>query len=220
MIQFQGTTFEGGNENLRFDKHPNECPHCHRSITPRIFQGFRFNSQLGIIYQCPDSNCREIFIAYYNQRHNGGNMFFEFTHTSIGKVKGKKFSDNILGISSAFVDIYNQSVKAEELGLAHICGIGYRKALEFLIKDYLITLKPDKEDEIKKKFLGKCIKDFVENPNLKNMAERAAWLGNDETHYSRKWDDKDINDLKILIDVSVHWIEMELLTKKYKEEMK
>jgi hypothetical protein len=51
------------------------------------------------------------------------------------------------------------------------------------------------------------------------MAERATWLGNDETHYVRKWEDKDINDLKILIKVTLHWIEMELLTEQYKTEM-
>lgn len=28
--------------------------------------------------------------------------------------------------------------------------------------------------------------------------ERAAWLGNDETHYVRKWPEKDVKDLKSL----------------------
>ena len=31
-------------------------------------------------------------------------------------------------------------------------------------------------------------------------------LGNDETHYSRKWVDMDINDLKILIRLTVTWM--------------
>jgi hypothetical protein len=105
------------------------------------------------------------------------------------------------------------------MGLTEICGIGYRKALEFLIKDYLISNLPDEEEHIKKKLLGKCINDYVENPNIKEMAKRAVWLGNDETHYIRRWENKDINDLKILIDITVHWIEMEVLTNKYKDDM-
>ena len=36
-----------------------------------------------------------------------------------------------------FLTIYNQSLSAEDNNLDQIAGIGYRKALEFLIKDYL-----------------------------------------------------------------------------------
>lgn len=39
-----------------------------------------------------------------------------------------------------------------------------------------------------------------------------AWLGNDETHYVRKWEDKDLKDLKKLISLTIHWIEMDALT--------
>jgi hypothetical protein len=47
---------------------------------------------------------------------------------------------------------------------------------------------------------------------LKTTASRATWLGNDETHYVRKWEDKDLNDLKKLIDLTVHWVSAEILT--------
>jgi hypothetical protein len=51
------------------------------------------------------------------------------------------------------------------------------------------------------------------------MAKRAAWLGNDETHYVRKWEDHDLEDLKSLIKVTGNWIEMEAITKKYIGDM-
>jgi hypothetical protein len=44
------------------------------------------------------------------------------------------------------------------------------------------------------------------------MAQRAVWLGNDETHYERRWEDKDIDDLKRLITLTVNWIHNDLLT--------
>ncbi len=47
---------------------------------------------------------------------------------------------------------------------------------------------------------------------LREIAKRAAWLGNDETHYVRKWEGKDLEDLKRLISLTIHWIEMEKLT--------
>jgi hypothetical protein len=44
-------------------------------------------------------------------------------------------------------------------------------------------------------------------------------LGNDETHYVRKWADKDLNDLKNLISLTRHWIEMDQLTKDFVKDM-
>jgi len=67
--------------------------------------------------------------------------------------------------------------------------------------------------------LAKVIGDYVSDNNIKSVAKRAVWLGNDETHYIRKWEGKDLNDLKKLIDLTVHWIEMEVLTASFEEEM-
>ena len=113
----------------------------------------------------------------------------------------------------------SQSEAAEAYQLGQIAGAGYRKALEFLIKDYAIKKNPEKEDEIKKSFLGNCINNFVPDENVKECARRAVWLGNDETHYIRKWEEKDINDLKILIRLTQAWILNSLLTEGYLAEM-
>ena len=131
----------------------------------------------------------------------------------------------IIEISPMFITIYSQSVMAEKFGLNEIVGMGYRKSLEFLIKDYLIHKDPSKTDEIKGtddkngKPLGQCINE-IKNPQLKAMAKRANWLGNDETHYYRKWKDKDLDDLKKLIELTLHWLHMEFLTEDYETEMK
>ena len=74
-------------------------------------------------------------------------------------------------------------------------------------------------EEIKKLQLGPCIDDFVANDKVKQVAKRAAWIGNDETHYVRKWADKDLEYLKALIQLTVNWIEMEETTKKILAEM-
>lgn len=96
--------------------------------------------------------------------------------------------------------------------------MGYRKALEFLIKDYLTLLTPSDEDGIKKTALGNCI-NKIDNTSIKQLARRATWLGNDETHYIRKWEDKDITDLKNLIDLTCSYIIMEAKSKKFLAEM-
>jgi hypothetical protein len=40
-------------------------------------------------------------------------------------------------------------------------------------------------------------------------------LGNDELHYVRKWENKDINDLKKLIDATLHYISLEKLKESF-----
>ena len=92
--------------------------------------------------------------------------------------------------------------------------MGYRKALEFLIKDYAISLNPNNSEEIKRKMLGQCINDYMENDKLKALARASSWLGNDETHYVRQNIDYSLKDLKNFISATVDFIYMELTIKE------
>jgi hypothetical protein len=74
-------------------------------------------------------------------------------------------------------------------------------------------------ETIKRKLLGPCIREHVDDPRIQKCAERAAWLGNDETHYVRKWEDKDVTDLKRLIALTVNWIDSSLQTEEYEKGM-
>jgi hypothetical protein len=182
---------------------PNECPFCHKSITPIILDSFSKNEcYLEVFMRCPNLQCEATFIAYYRSG-SCNNYFSYFDGTSIGKPREKAFSKVIETVSSEFINIYNEAFFSDK-----ICGVGYRKALEFLIKDYAIINHPAEKEIIERKLLGACINEYVSDHRIKVVAKRAAWLGNDETHYFRKWEQKNLNDLKKLIDLSVHWIEM------------
>lgn len=67
--------------------------------------------------------------------------------------------------------------------------------------------------------LAKCIDDYVDDAMVKAVAKRAVWLGNDETHYVRKWEEKDVHDLKGLIRLTTLWIEKERETERLLSEM-
>lgn len=67
-------------------------------------------------------------------------------------------------------------------------------------------------------WLGECIKQ-IDDPRVRTCSERAQWLRHDETHYQRKWEDKDISHLKELIHLVTNWIESVEITKKYEAEM-
>ena len=120
------------------------------------------------------------------------------------------FSDKINSLSPNFVEIYHQSEKAENMGLTEICGLGYRKALEFLVKDYAITFNPGDSDTIKRKLLSPCINDHIDNKRIKSLATASAWIGNDETHYIRKHEDYNLGHLKAFISAIVSYIDSEL----------
>ena len=77
----------------------------------------------------------------------------------------------------------------------------------------------DEEESIKKELLMQVITKYIDDSKIKDVAKRAVWLGNDETHYIRKWEDKDLSFLTKLIDLTIHWIEAEELTKTMIEEM-
>ena len=203
------------------------CPICNRNVHPSLIKGIMVNSgshgYVQIVFQCAGLTCQNLFIATYTPDINPANNQFlnRFSLRKIAPKTAKKeqFSESVTGLSPNFVEIYNQSLAAEAAELNQLNGIGLRKALEFLIKDYSVYKNPEKEKEIKETALGQCIKNYIDDSNVKACAQRAVWLGNDETHYVRKWEDKDINDLKTLIRLTVNWIENILLTEKYLRDM-
>jgi len=64
-----------------------------------------------------------------------------------------------------------------------------------------------------------CISRFIDDNRVKTVATRAAWLGNDEAHYVRKWVGRDVSDLRMLIRLLCNWFESTLLTSRYEDEM-
>ncbi|ENA1795681.1 DUF4145 domain-containing protein [Flavobacterium psychrophilum] len=211
MVQIQSNT---GKINL--DGHPNECTFCHKTIVPHSIYGVLNGEIMEVMLTCPNVSCGKSFIGYYDY---GGSVYYFNGETTIGTLIEKEFSETITTISPNFATIYNQAFSAEQYDLTEICGVGYRKALEFLIKDYLIINNPDDIEKIQKKLLGACISEYIDNIRLKSVAKRAVWLGNDETHYVRKWETKDLQDLKKLIELTLHWIEMESLSDSLESEM-
>jgi len=135
------------------------------------------------------------------------------------KAENKHIDDYISKISLQFVEIYQESSEAERLNLLYVCGAGYRKALEVLVKDYAISIKPDDKDDIENKLtLVTCIEKYLSTPKLKEIARRASWLGNDEVHYKKKWGEE-VTKLRGAINLVVHFILQEKEANNLLEEM-
>ena len=197
-----------------------KCPFCGVINIPEylFLKNVERSDFFNVFTQCTNPTCRNMFITQFSTVGVRKPVFTKILPTALPEKR--TFSNIISELSPIFCEIYNQAYIAEQTNLMQICGTGYRKSLEFLIKDYLIsTLPEDQHEAIKNKFLNNCIRDNISNINIKTVASRAVWLGNDETHYTRKWEDKDINDLKSIIELTLHWIESEIRTQKLLEDM-
>lgn len=180
---------------------PAVCPQCGASIDPVFLSAYIVNKFMYVFYLC--LGCCQPFISEYVVSDDGPTHQCILARSYPDIPRPVEFPDEIQQLSPKFVKIYNQASFAESYGLDEVAGIGYRKALEFLVKDYAIHSFPDSSEEIRNQFLGKVIKNYISEPKIKILAERSAWLGNDETHYIRVFDGYDINTLRKFIDAIV-----------------
>lgn len=196
-----------------------ECPRCHNGASQEIIPVIYHRKKAWyatVLNFC--TRCQWCFITTYQiaLEDEYSNIFVPVKQLSSEPIVPDTitFSPQITQVSPKFIEIYNQAHQAEIYSLNDITGMGYRKALEFLIKDYAIHFNQTKEDSIKNQSLAQCINTYIDNPKIKDLAEKSTWLGNDETHYVRKHPNYDINDLKRFIDTCVNYIDMELNLKE------
>ncbi len=194
---------------------PNVCPCCGHAIDCHIVSSYYFvvnesSAIVSITFFC--QKCEKFFYG------DGVSLNFAL-HTESTHIcrlfpiseNISSFSDEIQKLSPEFVSIYNQAQIAESHGLDKICGMAYRKSIEFLIKDFAIHNNPDKKSQIEAMPLASCIGQFIPEASISTLAQKAAWIGNDETHYVRKHQSRDTADLKKFITAAVYFINMTLV---------
>ena len=213
-------------------KLPDYCSICHHSIEPtKIAENIIYDSHgtirsFEIVIKCPREACSRLLIARYRRpldrphySRSGSIPDFILQTLEPSEFEAPDLPQEVVNISEQFKIIYSEAAKAEHYKLSRIAGGGYRQALEYLVKDYCIYKNSENPEEVKEMFLGECINKFIDDPNIKECARLATWLGNDETHYTKKWVDTDIEDLKVLIDLTMSWIKNNILTEKYRNKM-
>lgn len=206
---------------------PNICPHCHVTNNPsqRFTQATKDSDNTDCnlsIWLCANAKCNKLFAVLY-KIEDGKPKLMRFLN---GFPKGPDWPKPIAELKSGngdeankskFIKTYLQSLEAESYGLDELSGMGYRKAIEYLVKDWAIQNNPEEIEKIETSWLGAVIKGYYEG-DLKEILERATWLGNDQAHYNRLFKEFDIDVLKELIDLimveldrqykKAHYIEM------------
>ena len=200
---------------------PTSCPWCKTG-----FNGLAVSAScesypdalVGVIHLCPV--CSKMFFATYRRtnfidsKNMRSEMYFFQDVLPSNPFQSIEFSKRIQEVSPQFSIIYNQAAQAENERLLEICGLGYRKSIEFLVKDYAARNNPNDIATIQAMPLSQCISKYISSKNVQTVASRVVWLGNDHAHYIVKHTDKDLDDLKALVSLTVKWIDMELETEE------
>jgi hypothetical protein len=208
---------------------PNVCPHCHVRVNPHFQKHFICvddddEYELISIWICSNAECNRVFIG----QHSLTNNTFKLIRFLNGLPKGPEWPKPVADLNikiegaegkqeevqSKFIKTYLQSLEAESHGLDEIAGMGYRKSIEYLVKDWAIKNKPKEKDKIQNLWLGDVIINYYSG-DLKDILERATWLGNDQAHYLKLFDEYNISHLKELIDLIMVELDREYKKKHY-----
>ena len=192
-----------------------KCKHCKSRIVPKILHAYDLKGcSCSIMAYC--HKCAKVTFLKTDD-YTSQKAKWEYVETTDRAFF--VFPKEIVSISQKFCVAFEEANHAYLLKLNVVCGVGFRKALEYLIKDYCIYLHPELKQNVLKDELGKCIAEYIDNAQIKEVAERAVWLGNDESHYERKWSDKNVLDLIKIIDLLTDTIIHDERRKKLLEEM-
>lgn len=153
------------------------CPICKKPTNPDLVNSSYFpltedETHLVLTFRC--LGCKhfwtEEFIA---TRHliNSYTERYEIEHIKVipNLPSDIPISDDVEMVSPIGKQIYVQALKAEHEQLDHIAGIGYRKALEFFVKDFSIVTNPDDEGKIIKMSLKQVIEKYIKDEDLKTF---------------------------------------------------
>jgi hypothetical protein len=207
---------------------PNICPHCHVANEPsNLFRHFdSYQNKLFSVWRCNYKQCNKIFVVTH--KSNGTSYIIE--RNLNGLPKGPIWPEPILNLKdgrtigtgneteSKFIKTYLQSLESEANGHDEIAGMGFRKAIEYLVKDWAIQTYPNEKEVILGKWLSGVIHDYFSG-DLKEILERATWLGNDQTHYNKLFEEYNISHLKELISLIMVELDREFKKKHYIENI-
>lgn len=212
---------DDSNVEISYSDIPNICPNCGMTISPITVSATSKDNNvrlaiIAVLLKCPNKECELFFMKNYQQLDKG-------TRTKL--IDDMKFPDvitdipeDIKNIFPNFYSIYQQTIKAHNVGLHDVAGMGLRKSLEFLIKDFVKMLNKNNTEIINKidnptTTLNYVIKTYLSDfTDIQSLATNSAWFGNDSTHYSKRFPEKDFDDNIQLLQYIVFLIQTKLAT--------
>ena len=188
---------------------PSTCPYCGINNDPIVTNTHSdaidktVTKAIFMVFEC--TSCEKRFFATYTLKDHVSEFCYTFP------MPATEFqSDEISKLSPRFVETYNQCLRAENINDLNISAIGMRSALEILVKDYAINELNEPKENVVSKSLCQAISDYLKEDDLIKPADVVRILGNDHTHYERKYPEHDYKLLKSYMDIFINLIETKL----------
>lgn len=176
------------------------CPICHKSGRPEYANGClvrSFNKDekplLFTIWYC--TNCKKYYVSLHHMKSSLKEVEKDAQFPYPREIEENSIPQDVKDKYPDFTKIFSEASECERLGLLSIAGTGYRKALEFLVKDYLQQEQGLAKEDVGECRLEKCCQKIEFEP-IQKLSNAATWLGNDETHYIVKHPEYDIVQMK------------------------
>lgn len=199
------------------------CPYCGTCINPDLKQQSNFldyNDMRLVLLTHYVWCCKKYFLSVHEVYFNSVNTWVANLLTTYPNQKGTQLPPAFNKISPRFVDLYNQSYWAEQNNYTELAGSGYRNAMEVLIKDYAkVELGATDEDIRKCPNLQDAIIKYLPEYNMQLPAHVVRLIGNDYTHYERRYINLEVDILKDYLNILMLYIKARYLINHPPEEI-
>ena len=186
------------------------CPYCGTCVDPTIkdsSQFINYNSTIIVLLTHYIRCCDKLFFSVHEIKTDENDKRTAELLISYPQAMLKKLPESICNISPRFVELHNQCYWAEKNNFFELAGTGYRNAMEVLIKDFAIKELGESSDEAKKLKLFDAIGKYIPDYRFQNAADVVRIIGNDYTHYERKYDDVEFDYVKIYLDLVIMYVD-------------
>lgn len=202
-------SMSSSNATFRISK-PMLCPICGafqdgKNMDRKLFS----TAKHGVVsYEC--THCHKRYLAIFNVDLDAKQGSFGALYPTVSV----EYKNEILAtVSQRFMDSYNQSLRAERIGDIELASVGFRQALECLVKDYAVNVLGEDRSTVAKKSLFEAIEKYLSSADLVKTADVIRILGNDYAHYERKYPEIDFDLLKRYMKIFISLVETQVLIK-------
>ena len=158
-----------GNYSRNYKK-PSVCPYCGFGTDAPLSSknAYSFNEHQLLTATCTCTACGKTF--FFACEYDSGKTDYDpIIYPSIAFTP---YSNDILEkISPRFIDIYNQALQSEFHKNIELAAVGYRSALEILVKDYAINELGQNPEEVSSKKLCAAIGTYLNQEDLVKTAD-------------------------------------------------
>ncbi|MGI8152494.1 hypothetical protein ACUXP2_000820 [Staphylococcus haemolyticus] len=196
---------------------PKSCPYCEQVQTPflKSSSGLEQNNRIfSVIFIC--NKCKQHFLMQYRKQQTSFRVdnYKSYPVDIYYKSADETFSQDLKECSPDFTTIFSQLNIAEKHNLNALLKLGYRKAIEQLVWDYLIKFENKSENSLQKKTFSARIQ-LLNLPQTPWLSDLIAWIGNDGAHPYQRHEDLTIEDMKRLSNIVIKNIETLIMQHKY-----